>query len=90
MASWNQPNGHRDDEYDEPGERDHDPDPMWALEDLDDEPVGPTGPRRIPWWVILIAVLIALALILQLAWPLVMDLLDRGGQEGGFPTPGPV
>jgi hypothetical protein len=74
-------NGHR---------REHDPDPMWDLGDFDDEEVDDAGRRGMPWWVIVIAVLIALALIIQLGWPLVMDLLDRGQDNGGFPTPGPV
>jgi phosphotransferase system glucose/maltose/N-acetylglucosamine-specific IIC component len=71
-------NGHRDD-----------PDPIWDLGNFDDEAVD-AGRRRVPLWVIVIAILIALALILQLAWPLVADLLDRGGDSGGFPTPGVV
>jgi hypothetical protein len=69
----------------------HDPDPNWALEDMgeeDDVDLG-DGPR-IPFWVIVIAVLIAVALLLQLGWPLVMDFLDRGQDSRGFPTPGPV
>jgi hypothetical protein len=86
MTAWNQPNGHRTDDSPDG----HDPDPMWDLEDLDDEPLEPAGPRRIPWWVIVLAILVALALVIQLAWPLVMDLLDRGQDSPGFPTPGPV
>jgi hypothetical protein len=74
-------NGHRPD---------HDPDPVWDLGDFDDDGFDDAGRRRVPIWVIVIAVLIALALIIQIAWPLVMDLLDRGGDPGGFPTPGPV
>lgn len=72
-------NGHRDD-----------PDPIWDLGDFDDDHVDDAGRRRVPLWVIVLVVLIALALILQLAWPLVADLLDRGGDPGGFPTPGVV
>ena len=34
--------------------------------------------------------LIALALLIQLGWPLVMDFIDRNQDSGGFPTPGPV
>lgn len=68
----------------------HEPDPMWDLGDFDDEAVDDAGRRRVPLWVIVIAILIALALILQLAWPLVADLLDRGGDPNGFPTPGVV
>ena len=74
-------NGHR------PGQ---DSDPLWDLGDIDDERIDDAGRTRIPWWVIVIAILIALALIIQLAWPLVADLLDRGGDSGGFPTPGPI
>lgn len=80
-------------DHDEPGdtpEPEHNPDPMWALEDIDDGSLDEPGQRSIPAWVIIIAVLIALALIIQLAWPLVMDLLDRGQEPSGFPTPGPV
>jgi hypothetical protein len=67
-----------------------DPDPLWDLGDLDDARVDDAGRRRVPWWVIVLVILIALALILQLAWPLVADLLDRGGDSGGFPTPGVI
>jgi hypothetical protein len=74
-------NGHRDD---------RDLDPPWDLGDLDDDGFDDAGRRRVPLWVIVIAILIALALLIQLAWPLVMDLLDRGGDSGGFPTPGVV
>ena len=72
---------------------DHDPDPKWALEDMgeDDEDDEPFAPRQgIPWWVVLVAVLIALALLAQLGWPLLADFLDRGNDSSGFPTPGPV
>ncbi len=68
----------------------HDPDPMWDVDDLDGDAFDDAGRRRIPWWVIAIAVLIALALVIQLAWPLVADLLDWNDDPGGFPTPGPI
>lgn len=77
-------------ELDETPGRDHDPDPMWALEDMGEESFGAPGQRRVPIWVIVIAVLIALALIIQLGWPLIMDFIDRNQDSGGFPTPGPV
>jgi hypothetical protein len=72
-------NGHRDD-----------PDPIWDFGDFADDRVDDAGRRRVPLWVIVLVILIALALILQLAWPLVADLLDRGSDPGGFPTPGVV
>ncbi len=72
-------NGHRDD-----------PDPIWDLGDIDDDGVDDAGRRRVPLWVIVLIILVALALILQLAWPLVADLLDRGNDSRGFPTPGVV
>ena len=40
--------------------------------------------RRVPLWVIVLVILIALALILQLAWPLVADLLDRPHEPDEF------
>ena len=79
------PDAPDDDPYD-PDE----PDPVWALGYVDDDRFDDAGRRRIPLWVIVIAVLIALALILQLAWPLVIDFLDRGNDNGGFPTPGTI
>jgi hypothetical protein len=70
---------------------DHDPDPSWALEDLDDDSAFDNGgPRRLRLWVGVIAVLIVLALLIQLGWPLVMDLLDREQDSRGFPTPGVI
>ena len=72
-------NGHRDE-----------PDPIWDLGDFDDDGFDDAGRRRVPLWVIVLVILVALALILQLAWPLVADLLDRGNDSSGFPTPGVV
>lgn len=80
------------DEPDDIDEHGHDPDrpdPMWALEDMGGDDTGHTGRRRIPWWVIVIALLIALALIIQLAWPLVLDLIENDS-DSGFPTPGTI
>jgi hypothetical protein len=87
MASWNHPNGQQDRDGDGSA---HDPEAVWDLGELDDESYDDAGRRRVPIWLIVVAVLIALALIIQLAWPLVADLLDRGRDGGGFPTPGPV
>lgn len=83
---------HDHDELGNTTDPDHDPDPKWALEDMgEDDEDDPFTPRPgIPWWVVLIAVLIAAALLLQLGWPLLMDFLDRGNDPGGFPAPGPV
>jgi hypothetical protein len=83
-------NSQRRFEHDDEVDSIHDPDPMWDLEDMDEEPNGTPGTRRVPLWVIVIAVLIALALLIQLGWPLVMDFIDRNQDSGGFPTPGPV
>ena len=86
---WEQEDPDHDELGDTP-EPEHDPDPMWALEDFDDDEFNDTERRRIPLWVIVVAVLIALALIIQLGWPLVMDFLDRNQDSSGFPTPGPI
>lgn len=82
----------RYEQEDEEVDPNHDPDPMWDLEDMgdDEEVFGTPGQRRVPLWVIIIAILIALALIFQLGWPLIMDFLDRNQDSGGFPTPGPI
>ncbi|HEV2128994.1 MAG TPA: hypothetical protein VGR22_10285 [Thermomicrobiales bacterium] len=83
------PNGH--DPLGDTPEPEHDPDPKWALEDMgEDEEDDLGGGAQIPSWVIILAVLIALALLLQLGWPLVMDFLERNQDSPGFPTPGPV
>lgn len=66
------------------------PDPVWALEDIDDDRYDAVGRRRIPRWVIVIVILMALALLLQLAWPMIADLLDRARDDSGFPTPGTI
>jgi len=82
----------RDDAEVDEQEREYDPDrpdPKWDLGDFDDDSFDDAGRRRIPLWVIVIAVLIALALILQLAWPLVMDLIENDS-DSGFPTPGTI
>lgn len=65
------------------------PDPKWDLEDMGEDHGDYAGRRRVPMWVIIIAVLIALALIIQLAWPLVMDLIENDS-DSGFPTPGTI
>lgn len=85
MASMNEHRHH--DQVEEPIAPDHDPDPRWALDDLGEDDAGR---RRIRLWVIAIAVLIVLALLIQLGWPLVMDLLDRERDTRGFPTPGVI
>ena len=72
------------------GEQEHAPEPMWDLEDMGEEPFGTPGQRRLRIWVIVITVIIVLGLLILLAWPLVAELVDRGGDPGGFPTPGPV
>ena len=71
-------------------EPEHDPEPMWDLEEMDEEPYGAPFQRRIPLWLVVITVIIVLGLLILLAWPLVAELLDRGGDSGGFPTPGPI
>ncbi len=76
--------------HDDDTEHEHDPEPMWDLEDMGEEPFGPPFRRGIPLWVVVITVIIVLGLLILLAWPLVAELLDRGGDSGGFPTPGPV
>lgn len=80
------------DTSDDTDEQEYDPDrpdPKWDLEDMGEDSAGHAGRRRVPLWVIIIAVLIALALILQLAWPLVMDFIENDS-DSGFPTPGTI
>lgn len=84
-------NGSDQDELADTTELEDHPDSMWDLGDFDDDDdFDDAGRRRFPRWVIVIAVLLALALIIQLAWPLVMELLDRNQEPSGFPTPGPI
>jgi hypothetical protein len=66
------------------------PDPIWDLGDVDDDDdYDDAGRRRLRLWVIIIAILIVLALLVQLGWPLVIDFLDSDS-DTGFPTPGTV
>ncbi|MDQ3525673.1 MAG: hypothetical protein M3451_11550 [Chloroflexota bacterium] len=66
------------------------PDPIWDLSDPDgDDDFDDAGRRRLRLWVIVVAILIVLALLVQLGWPLVADFLDSDS-DTGFPTPGTV
>lgn len=82
-------------ERDEPepdDERSYDPDrpdPMWDLDDLGADDYDAAGRRWLRFWVVIVAILIVLALLIQLGWPLVMDFLE-GDSDSGFPTPGTV
>ena len=84
-------NGSDHDELADATEPEHNPDSRWDLGDFDDDDdFDDAGRRRFPLWMIVIAVLIALALVIQLGWPLVMDVLERNQEPSGFPTPGPI
>lgn len=87
---WEREGSGPDDTVDEQEYNPDRPDPMWDLGDVDDDDFDDAGRRRVPLWVIVVAVLIVVALLVQLGWPLVMDLLDRGQDSEGFPTPGPI